>query len=449
MHQRTMDNLPPTDHTPQPYSGLPKEEVLKLREQYLHPAIFHYYKDPLMIVEGHMQYVYDETGRRYLDGIGGIVTVSVGHCHPHVTQAAVQQLQTLQHTTTIYLNPVIAEYAEMLAARMPGDLSVCYFVNSGSEANDLAMMMARLHTGNYDVLALRNGYHGGSGATMGLTSQSTWKFNYPHNFGIHHVQNANPYRGPWGYDDPDAAGKYADEVADAIHCGTPGCIAGWFSESIQGVGGAVVYPPGYLKQVYDIVRAAGGLCIADEVQTGFGRTGTDYWGFEGEGVTPDIVTLAKGIGNGAPLGAVVTTPAIAASMTGKFHFNTFGGNPVSMAMGKAVLEVIDRDQAQQNALETGTYLKDGLCGLQAKHNIIGDVRGRGLMLGVELVKDRDMKEPATEECLQVFEAARQGGLLISKGGLRGNTLRIKPPMCITRTDVDFLLAVLDDAFTGL
>jgi alanine-glyoxylate transaminase/(R)-3-amino-2-methylpropionate-pyruvate transaminase len=210
-----------------------------------------------------------------------------------------------------------------------------------------------------------------------------------------------------------------------------------------------VYPPGYLKQVYDIVRAAGGVCIADEVQTGFGRTGTDYWGFEGEGVTPDIVTLAKGIGNGAPLGAVVTTPAIAASMTGKFHFNTFGGNPVSVAMGKAVLEVIDRDQTQQNALETGTYLKDGLCGLQAKHNIIGDVRGRGLMLGLELVKDRDTKEPATEECIQVFEAARQGGLLISKGGLCGNTLRIKPPMCITRADVDFLLAVLDDAFTGL
>ncbi len=437
--------LPPTTHQPRPYNGPSAAQVLAIRKQYLNPGLFLYYREPIMIVEGKMQYVWDDTGRRYLDGLGGIVTISVGHCHPHVVAAANEQNQTLQHSTTIYLQPRIAEYAELLASKFPGDLKVCYFVNSGSEATDLALMMARLYTGNYDLIALRNGYHGGNASGMGVTGHNTWKFNVPHSFGVHHAAAPYPYRGPYGYDDPDAGRKYADEVRNLIDYATPGRIAGFIAESIQGVGGFVEYPPGYLKHTYEHVRAAGGVCIADEVQTGFGRTGTHFWGFETQGVMPDIVTLAKGIGNGAPLAAVVTTPEIAAVMTRKVHFNTFGGNPVVGAIGKAVLEVIEREQLQANARELGARIRRGLEQLKAKHCIIGDVRGRGLMIGIEFVKDRATRQPGREECAQAVENARELGLLLGKGGLWSQTIRCAPPMCITPADADFLVAALDEA----
>ena len=437
------------DHQPKPYVGPSVEEVVDMRNRYLTPALVTYYENPLMIVEGSMQYVYDEKGRRYLDGFGGIVTISVGHCHPYVTRKAREQLEMLQHTTTIYLHPNIAEYGRMLAEKMPGDLSVCYFVNSGSEANDLALLMARLYTGNYDIMALRNAYHGGSASTMGLTAHSTWKYNYPHNFGVHHSIAPDPYQGPWGWDDPEAGAKYAADIENLIQFATPGRVAGFFAESIQGVGGAVVYPDGFLENAYNYIRRAGGVCIADEVQTGFGRTGEHYWGFETQGVVPDIVTMAKGIGNGTPLAAVVTTPDIAQSLADRIHFNTFGGNPVSCAIGKAVLEVIDREDLQKNCLEMGTLIMEGLEKLMSTYDVIGDVRGKGLMIGVELVKDRNSKEPAGGECVRVFERSRELGLLIGKSGFYGNVLRIKPPMCISRADVDFLIEVLDMAFSEL
>jgi alanine-glyoxylate transaminase/(R)-3-amino-2-methylpropionate-pyruvate transaminase len=441
--------LPPCDHRPRPYAGPSKQEVLALRRQFVNPAIFTYYKEPLMIVEGHMQYLYDETGRRYLDGFGGIVTVSVGHCHPKIVAAVNRQNEILQHTTTIYLNPCIAEYARDLAARMPGDLKVCYFTNSGSEANDLAILMARAYTGNFDVVALRNCYHGGSMQTMGLTSHHTWKFNVPHSFGVHHALFPDRLRGPYGYDDPAAGQKYAADVKNLIEFGTPGKVAAFIAESIQGVGGAVVFPDGYLKAAYEHVRAAGGLCIADEVQSGFARTGSHFWGFETQGVIPDIVTMAKGIGNGAALAAVVTTPAIAQALTSRIHFNTFGGNPVVCTQGRAVLQVIDEDGIQANAARIGARLKAGFEDLARRHDLIGDVRGLGLMLGIELVKDHASKAPAKEECARVFERCRELGLLIGKGGLHGNVLRIKPPMCLTAADADFLLEVLDASFRSV
>src|SRR5438034_3903052 len=429
--------LPPFDYQPQPYHGPSAEEVLHSRRQFLNPGLFLYYKRPLMIVEGKAQYVFDEHGRRYLDALGGIVTISVGHCHPDVVEAARRQNELLQHSTTIYLHPNIALYAEKLAAKMPGDLKVCYFVNSGSEANDLALLMARVYTGNYDVIALRNGYHGGNTLTMGLTAHRTWKFNVAHSFGVHHAMAPDPYRGAWGHDDPDAGRKYSADVKNLIDYATSGQIAAFIAESIQGVGGCVVFPDGYLKHAYEHVRAAGGVCIADEVQTGFGRTGTYYWGFETQGVVPDIVTMAKGIGNGCPLAAVVTTPKIAATVAQRTHFNTFGGNPVVCAQGRAVLEIIDREKLQENSLKIGNQILAGLNKLKEKHNLIGDVRGKGLMLGIELVKDRATKEPAAAECAQIMEASRDMGLLVGKGGLYGHTIRFSPPMCLHERDADF------------
>src|SRR5215468_1504908 len=441
--------LPPFDYQPQPYRGPSAEEVLRLRREFLNPGIFLYYKRPLMIVEGKGQYVFDEQGRRYLDALAWIVTISVGHCHPDVVEAARRQNELLQHSTTIYLHPNIAEYAQKLATKMPGDLKVCYFVNSGSEANDLALLMARAYTGNYDFIALRNAYHGGNVSGMGMTAHSTWKFNVPHSFGVHHAIAPDPYRGPYGRNDPDAGKKYAADVKQLIDFASPGQVAGFIAESIQGVGGVVVFPDGYLKQVYEHVRAAGGVCIADEVQAGFGRTGTHFWGFETQGVIPDIVTMAKGIGNGCPLAAVVTTPQIAGVLSKRIHFNTFGGNPVVCAMGKAVLEVIEREKLQENSLKIGGYILAGLEKLKSKYEVIGDVRGKGLMLGIELVKNRSTKEPAKAECAQVLENCRELGLLVGKGSLNGNTIRFAPPMCLTQADADFMLAVFDEAFAKL
>jgi alanine-glyoxylate transaminase/(R)-3-amino-2-methylpropionate-pyruvate transaminase len=438
--------LPASQHQPKPYTGPSADEVFALRKQYLSPALFHLYKKPIMIVEGKGQYVWDEKGRRYLDGFAGIATVSVGHCHPHIIESVRKQNETLQHSTTVYLHPNIAEFGQALAAKMPGDLKVCYFVNSGSEANDLAMLMARAYTGNYELIALRNAYHGGNMSAMGLTAHSTWKFNVPHSFGVHHAINADPYRGQFGRTDPEAGKKYAADIKSVIDYTTSGQIGGFIVESIQGVGGSIVFPDGYLKHAYEITRAAGGLCIADEVQTGFCRTGHNFWGFQLQGVTPDIVTMAKGIGNGAPLAAVVTTPQIASVLAKRIHFNTFGGNPVACAQGKAVLEVLEKENLQANALKVGNHLLAGLEKLKAKHELIGDVRGRGLMIGVELVKNRNTKEPAKAECAEILELAREMGLLIGKGGLWGQTIRIKPPLCITIADADFIIEVLDEAF---
>ncbi|HKG91011.1 MAG TPA: aspartate aminotransferase family protein, partial [Gemmatimonadaceae bacterium] len=327
-------------------------------------------------------------------------------------------------------------------------LDVTYFVNSGSEANDLAVTMARLYTGHHDVIAVRNGYHGGSPSAMGLTSHSTWKFPLGGGDGrVHHAVSPDPYRSPFSGTPEEIASLSARDVRDLIRYSTPGKVAAFIAEPIQGVGGATHGAPNYLREVYAIIREHGGLCIADEVQTGFGRTGAHYWGFQHSGVTPDFVTMAKGIGNGAPLGAVTTRMEIAKTLAQRLHFNTFGGNPVSMAAGLAVLDVIDEEGIQENARVVGGRLKAGLQRLQRAHPLVGDVRGMGLMLGVELVRDPATKEPAKGETLDVLEAAREMGVLMGKGGIDGNVLRIKPPMCITAADVDYALDVLDQALT--
>jgi alanine-glyoxylate transaminase/(R)-3-amino-2-methylpropionate-pyruvate transaminase len=440
--------MPPTDHQPRPYDGPSRAEVIAMRKQYANPAITTLYKEPIMIVEGHMQWLFDDTGKRYLDMFGGIVTVSCGHCHPKITRAIHEQVDTLQHGTTIYLHPGMPTLAKKLASKMPKGLDVTYFVNSGSEANDLAIQMARLFTGHNDVIALRNAYHGASPSTNTLTSHSTWKYPTNVSAGIHHAINPDPYRSPFNGTPEEIATKSAADIREIIRFSTPGKIAAFIAEPIQGVGGATSGAKNYLKEAYAVAREYGGVCIADEVQTGFGRTGENYWGFENFDVVPDLVVMAKGIGNGVPLAAVTTRMEIAQALTQRIHFNTFGGNPVCMAAGNAVLDVIDEDGLQENSRVVGGRLKSGLQKMMKDHRIIGDVRGMGLMLGVELVRDRGTKEPAKQEAMQVLEETREMGMLIGKGGIDNTVLRIKPPMCITAADADFALDVLHHAFTA-
>ncbi|GAV59938.1 Aminotran_3 domain-containing protein [Cephalotus follicularis] len=430
--------LPPFDYEPKPYTGPLADDVFTKRKKFLGPSLFHYYQKPLNIVEGKMQYLYDESGRRYLDAIAGVVTVSCGHCHPRVLDAIMEQSKLLQHATTIYLHHAIGDFAEALASKMPANLKVVYFVNSGSEANELAMLMARLYSGNLGMISLRNSYHGGSSGTLGLTALNTWKYPIPQGE-IHHVVNPDPYRGIFGSD----GARYAKDVQDHIDFGTSGRVAGFIAETIQGAGGAVELAPGYLKNVYFIVRKAGGVCIADEVQSGFGRTGSHYWGFETQGVIPDIVTMAKGIGNGLPIGAVVTTPEIASVLASKIQFNTFGGNPVCSAGGLAVLRVLDEEKRQAHCADVGTHLIGRLKDLQQRYDIIGDVRGRGLMVGIEFVSDRKEKTPAKAEAAVLLEKLRELGVLVGKGGLHANVFRVKPPMCFTKDDADFLVDALE------
>ncbi len=433
-------------HKPEPYTGPTKAEVLAVRKQYLSPGLFMYYQDPLLVVEGKMQYLWDETGKQYLDGFAGIVTVSVGHCHPDIVKKVQAQVGRLQHTTTIYLHPAAGQLAQRIAEKMPADsgLSVTYFTNSGSEADEVAILMAREFTKNNDVIGLRNGYHGCTQLVQSLIAQNNWRFKTNTAVNIKHAMPGYCYRCPYDLEYPSCGVKCAHDVENVIRYETSGEVACFIGEPIQGVGGAVTPPKEYFGIVYDIVRKYGGLCIADEVQTAFGRTGEYYWGYENWGVKPDIVTVAKGLGNGVPIAAAITRPEVAAMMKNKLHFNTFGGNPISMTQGLATLDVIDAENIQQNAKVIGGHLKNRLLELQEKHKLIGEVRGLGLMLGVELVRDRKTKEPANTETAKILELCKDRGLLIGKGGLFGNTLRIKPPMCITKNDADFMVDCLDE-----
>ncbi len=438
--------LPPFDHTPAPYTGPSKADLLTRRKAVLNQGIFLLYKDPFMPVEGKMQYLYDETGRRYLDCFGGICTVSVGHCHPEVNVALIAQAGLIQHAPTCYLHPTVVEYAETLASTFPEPLQRVYFVNSGSEANDLAILMARLHTGHHEILSLRNCYHGGNAVGMSLTSHHTWKYPVPPMPGFQHLKAPHPLWGPIPYDAPDAGKLYAEEVADLIKFGTSGKVAAFIAEPMQGVGGTVPYPADYLMHAYAHARAAGGVCIADEVQTGFGRTGTNFWGFQNYDVIPDIVVMAKSIGNGFPLAAVVTTDAIAEKMAGRIHFNTFGGDPLAMAQGKATLDIMLRDNTMAHCKTVGDHLLGGLTELQKKYPVIASVRGSGLILGVEFVLDG---QPASAFTAAFFERCKEMQLIVGKGGLHGSVIRIKPPMCMTLADADFLLAVFDTVLSEM
>lgn len=400
------------------------------------------FKEPLVFRKGYMQYLWDVEGKKYTDLLGMNVCISVGHSHPAVVGAAMRQAQELTHCTTMFYHPVPAHFAEELAATMPkGEEWVVHFTNSGAEAIDLAMVMARTYTGNLDLLALRTAYHGPTSAAQSLTGIAGFRHpGMPGNVAF--VPEPNQYRGIFGA----VTAPYLDEIERTIASSTTGRVAGIFVESVQGYGGIVEMPRGYMSGAAERVRAAGGLYVADEVQSGFGRTGEHMWGFEADGVVPDIVVMAKGIGNGFPLGAVVARKEIGDAMAGKFMFHTYGANPTSCAAGRAVLQVIRTEKTQQNALKVGGALLARLKDLQQKHKSIGDVRGRGLMLAIEMVKDRKTKEPDAEVTAAVFENCREQGLILSKSGPHRSVLRMVPPMCLSIEDVDTVADGLDRAF---
>jgi 4-aminobutyrate aminotransferase-like enzyme/Ser/Thr protein kinase RdoA (MazF antagonist) len=402
------------------------------------------YRRPIHMVRGIMQHMIDADGRRYLDAVNNVA--HVGHSHPDVVRAGQRQMAVL-NTNTRYLHEMLLDYAERLTATLPEPLRVCYFVCSGSEANELALRLARARTGERDVIVLEAGYHGNTSA---LVEVSPYKFDGPGGSGapswVQKVPMPDTYRGPFRRDDAQAGLKYAQAVREAVgRIRQPGRRpAAFLAESVLSCGGQIVLPPGYLAEAYRHVRAAGGVCIADEVQVGFGRVGSHMWAFQTQSVVPDVVTMGKPIGNGHPLGAVVTTPEIAASFAnGMEYFNTFGGNPVSCAIGLEVLAVMEREQRQPHAQRVGAYLLNGLAKLAERHALVGDVRGLGLFVGVELVADRDERIPATRQAKYVANRMREGGVLMSTDGPDNNVLKIKPPMCFDERDADFLVETMD------
>ncbi len=422
------------------------QELLEKQRKYLWPNHILYYTDPIALDHGEGLYVWDVDGNKYLDFFGGILTTSVGHNHPKVVAAAQEQTGKLIHSSTLYPNANPILLAEKLAELTPGALQTSFFSNSGSEANEKAVVLAQTYTDNREIIALRHGYSGGTSLTMSLAGQSTWKVGKSFSPDVKHAMNPYCYRCPLKLTYPACDVACAQDVEDVIRTTTTGRIAAFMAEPIQGVGGFITPPPEYFKIVTEIAKQYGGLFICDEVQTAFGRTGDHWFGIQHWGVEPDIMTMAKGIANGFPLANTITTEEIAQSTVGKgLVLNTFGGNPVSTAASRATLEVMEEEANPDHVSEVGNHLRKGLETLWERYPLIGDVRGKGLMQGIEMVLDRESKEPAPKAVNQLFEETRARGLLIGKGGLYGNTVRIAPALTATKADVDLALEILDRA----
>jgi len=422
-----------------------RDEIVKKHKQYLFPSIFTYYNDPLVTDHASMQYVWDTEGKKYLDFFGGIVTISVGHCNPRITDRIKAQVDHLQHASTVFPNEAVVALAEKLAQITPGEISQTYPSNSGTEANETAVQIARMYTGHFEVVGLRHGYSGRSSLTQSLAGQSGWRKSLPVPApGFVHALNPYCYRCPLGKTYPSCEVACARDVEAVIQTTTSGQIAAFLAEPIQGVGGFITPPNEYFKIVFKIVKDYGGLFISDEVQTAWGRTGKRWFGIEQWEVTPDIITSAKGLGNGVPIGITMTRPEIAASFHG-LQISTFGGNPVTSVAAKAVIDLIEEDRLMDNAQTVGAYFRQGLDALKEKYEQIGDVRGMGLMQALEFVKDPVSKEPAPAATNQFMEECRKRGLLVGKGGLYANVIRTSPPLNITRSDVDEAIRIMDEA----
>ena len=418
--------------------------TVKKHKDYLFPSVAMYYQDPIALDHGEGMYVWDESGNKYLDCFGGVLTTSVGHVHPHVTEAIIDQVGKLNHASTLYANRPQSVLAEKLAEITPGKLEKSFFTNSGTEADETATMTAKLYTGRQEIITLRHSYSGRSAAAQSATGHSTWRLLPSQVPG--YVQAVAPYcyRCPFKLTYPECDLACAKDLKELIETSTTGKIAGFMAEPIMGVGGFITPPKEYFKEAVAIVRQFGGVFICDEVQTGWGRTGDKMFGIEHWGVEPEIMTFAKGMANGSPIGATIATKEVAAAVP-TLTFSTFGGNPVTMRAAMATIEVIERENLAHNAKVVGDYLREKLMGLQERFDVIGDVRGMGLMQGIEFVKDRKTKEPDPQTVLKIFEETRKHGVLIGKGGLFGNVVRLGPPLIATKDHIDELVTALEHA----
>lgn len=422
-----------------------QSEAVRKHKEFLFPAVATYYQEPIALVRGEGVHVWDDQGNKYLDCFGGVLTVSVGHANPKINEAIINQVKAIQHTSTLYANKPQSDLAEKLSQITPGKLKKSFFTNSGTEADDTAVHAAKTATGRHEIVVLRHSYSGRSATSLSAMGHSTWRPLPPQVAGFVHARAPYCYRCPFKLSYPECGLACANDVEELIMTTTTGEIAAFMAEPILGVGGFVVPPPGYFERVAEITRNHGGLFIADEVQTAWGRTGDKWFGIEHWNVEPDIITSAKGLGNGVPIGITVATPEVADSYPG-LTFSTFGGNPVSMAAALAVIKFIEDENLKRNAAEVGGYLRQKLEELKDKYPVIGDVRGMGLMQGLELVKDRETKEPAPQALLQVFEETKRRRVLIGKGGLYGNVIRTGLMLNSTKDQVDELITALDAGF---
>ena len=420
-------------------------DAVRKNKEFLFPAVAMYYKEPIAIVKGEGEHVWDDAGNKYLDCFGGVLTVSVGHANPEVNKAWIDQVNTIAHTSTLYANQPQGDLAEKLAEISPGDLKKSFFTSSGTEADDTAIMAAKLATGRGEIVVLRHSYSGRSATALSSVGHSSWRPLAAQVAGIVHARAPYCYRCPWNMTPDNCGAACAEDVKDVIETTTTGEIAAFMAEPIMGVGGFIVPPKGYFERVEQITRKHGGLFISDEVQTGWGRTGDKWFGIEHHNVKPDIMTSAKGMGNGVPIGWTIATSEVADKFPG-LTFATFGGNPVSMAVGLAVINIIEKNDLRTNARVVGDYFREKLDELKEKYPIIGDVRGMGLMQGIELVRDRETKEPAADAVLKVFEETKRQGVLIGKGGLYGNVIRTGLMLNSTKDTVDELVGALDSGF---
>jgi 4-aminobutyrate aminotransferase len=422
-------------------------EAVRKHKQYLFPAVSMYYEEPLTIVKGEGSYVWDDTGKKYLDAFGGVLTISVGHQNPKVTEAVIAQMKKLNHITSLYATEPLSNLAEKLAQIAPGNLKKSFITSSGTEANETAVAAARTYTGRIPLVVLRHSYSGRSAVTLGMCGQSSWK-KVPNMVpGIHHAHAPYCYRCPFNLQYPECGLKCAEDIEELIQTETGGEIAAFFAETVIGAGGFIVPPPGYFEKAAGIARRYGGLFVADEVQAAWGRTGDHMFGISHWKVTPDILTSAKGMANGAPIGLTIATPEVADKYPG-ITFATFGGNPVSCTAALETIKYIEDQNLVKNAAVVGKHLGERFSQLKEKHRLVGDARGLGLMQALELVKDRKTKEPDAKATARVFEEGKKRGVLFSKGGVWGNVIRTGLMLNATEADADQLADALDAGLTA-